>query len=336
MNKSQKGISIRTALTGGYALAQARLFGRARPLFAEWNLTFRCNLRCKYCGASEATSEELPTTQVLSGLDDLWALGCRWITFGGGEPLLRRDTPQILQYAKEKGFQVFISTNGYFVSRHTQAIQDWVDHVNLSLDGGRDIHDAVRGKGAYDKVLEAIEVCARIGVSVSLQCVLSSNNLDCVDEAIEVAERYHVPIMFQPATQWKDSSTSDNPIAPEPDAYRRAIAHVVKRKKEGAPVRNSLVGLAHLAHWPNSTPIACTAGLLTCTIEPDGTLLACHQCEVGGFLKGNTHKESLKEQYNTLARPKPCRQCWCAPVVELALLFSMRPGALWNAIRMFL
>ena len=317
------------------ALAKVRLFRSQIPLFVEWNLTFRCNLRCQYCGAYNVECDELDTEAVRNGLDTLWKLGTRWVTFGGGEPLLRKDIDDILAYAKEKGFQVYLSTNGILIPKKRDVLR-WVDHANLSLDGGRDVHDAVRGKGSFDKVIEALHVCREIALPVSLQCVLSSHNLDCVDEAIGIASEHAVPIMFQPATKWLDSSTKPNPIAPPVAEYRKTIAGLIERKKQGAPVRNSVLGLRHLAHWPDPTPIWCSAGRLTATIEPDGAMLACHQCQVGSFLKGARRGGDLALQFREMPRPKGCVQCWCAPVVELALLFTLRPRAVLNALRMFL
>jgi MoaA/NifB/PqqE/SkfB family radical SAM enzyme len=313
-------------------LAKVRLLGGRAPLFLEWNLTFRCNLRCQYCGACDANTPELDAPEIIARLGELWAIGGRWITFGGGEPLLKKGIEDIVRAAKELGFQVFLSTNGTLLPEKAAVLQ-WVDHVNLSLDGGREVHDAVRGPGAYDKTIAAIAVCRRAGVDVSLQCVLSSLNLEHVDEVLAVASEYGVPAMFQPATQWLDSSMAPNPIAPPVEAYRWAIAGLIHRKRRGAPIRNSVAGLIHLGQWPHPTRIWCSGGLLTCTVEPDGSMLACHQAQVAKFLAGKTSTGPMADQFAGLARPRNCLQCWCAPVVELALIFSLRPGPIWNALR---
>jgi len=317
------------------ALVKIRVLRRPMPLFGEWNVTFRCNLRCKYCGACNAAADELGTDDVQRGLDTLWDLGVRWLTFGGGEPLIRKDIGEILAHARARGFVVFLSTNGWLVPQHMDDLR-YVDHVNLSLDGPRAVHDDVRGPGAFDKTLEAAEACRQGGISVSLQCVMSSYNLGVLDDVVAIARAQGLMVMFQPATKWLDSSTEANPIAPPVEPYREAIAHLVELKRSGAPVRNSVAGLEHLAKWPDPTPIWCSAGVLTFSIEPDGTMLACHQAQVGRFLKGHRPGTALDVQYADLSVPKGCVQCWCAPMVELALLFSLRPAALWNALRSYL
>ncbi len=316
-------------------LVQTRVLKRRLPLFLEWNLTFRCNLRCQYCGACDARGDELGTEAIQSSLGKLRALGAGWVTFGGGEPLLRKDLPEILRHAKGLGFQVFLSTNGTLLPQNAGILQ-WVDHVNLSLDGGRETHDAVRGAGSFDKTIAAIEVCRKAGVDTSLQCVLSTCNLDKTDEVLAVARSHGLYAMFQPATQWLDSSTSPNPVAPAPAPYRESIEHLIRRKREGAAVRNSVAGLRHLAKWPAPACIWCSAGLLTCTLEPDGAMLACHQAQVGLFLRGKAAPGDVGDQFSSLVLPRGCAQCWCAPLVELAMLFSLKPEPIWNALRVLL
>ena len=331
---SRKGLSARVGRHNLAALGKTLILRKRIPLFLSWNITFRCNLRCKYCGSYDVQRPELDTPEVLEGLDGLWDLGARWITFGGGEPLVRNDITEILRHAKQKGFQVFLSTNGWLL-RENAAVLKWVDNVNLSLDGGREVHDEVRGEGAFDKTIEGITICEEAGVPASLQCVLSSYNLDSIGDVLDTASAHGLRAMFQPATKWLDSSTEPNPIAPPVEPYRKAMARLIDLKKQGAPIANSVGGLRHLAKWPDPAPIWCSAGIVTCTVEADGTMLACHQCQVGQFLRADSAKGALKDQFENMPLPKNCTQCWCAPLVELGLIFSLRPEPIMNAVRRF-
>jgi len=320
------------------ALVKVRVLHLRAPLFIEWNLTFRCNQRCLYCGACDARREEWNTQQILEGLKCLWHIGARWITLGGGEPLLREDIGDIAHGAHALGFQVYLSSNGALLPQKRSVLQ-WINHVNLSLDGALETHDAIRGKGTHAKAMTAIETCRDAGVSVSLLCVISSMNVDRLDEVLDIARQHGLTVMFQPATQWLDSSTAPNPIAPPVAAYRAAIEQLIVRKRSGAPVRNSIAGLKHLAQWPQPAHIWCSAARLTGTVEPDGVFVACHQAETGRYLEtvgAGAKSADLAQQFRSSKTPSACRQCWCAPMVELALLFSLRPEPLWNALRIFL
>jgi MoaA/NifB/PqqE/SkfB family radical SAM enzyme len=326
---------MRQALRAALALVNVHVLRRRIPLFVSWNITFRCNLRCLYCASCEVDRDELDTDRVMHGLDALWNAGTRWLTFGGGEPLIRDDIAAIFRHAKQRGFAVYLSTNGALLPRKTEVLQD-LDHVNLSLDGGREIHDRVRGEGSFDKALRAIEICKEHHKDVSLQCVVGTHNLDRVSEAVHIASERGVSIMFQPSMRWMSSSLKPNPLAPEPAAYRKAIAEIVDLKRNGAPIRNSYAGLRHLAQWPDPTPIWCVGARLIAVVEADGSMLACHQCEVGQFLNGNAARGRLDEVFSTVHQPRGCVQCWCAPIVELSLLFSLKPEPILNAIRRIL
>ena len=106
---------FRSYTGSGLALARAMTgLGRA-PLFISWNLTFRCNLRCGYCGAVDAPRRECTTEEIVAGLKEMYGAGARWVTFGGGEPLLRPDLGALIADAKALGYQVFVSTNGHFL-----------------------------------------------------------------------------------------------------------------------------------------------------------------------------------------------------------------------------
>lgn len=326
---------IRHAGKTGFQLLGGMLGLGRTPLFLSWNITFRCNLRCSYCGASEVPRRELSGDEICAGLEEAYELGARWVTFGGGEPLLHGDIGQMIDHAAHLGYQVFLSTNGSLLPRKLDQIRK-VDHINLSLDGPREVHDAVRGEGAFDATLEAAQLAEEAGISYSFLCTLGAHNLHAIDETVALAGEKGVWIMFQPGTLWLDSSTADNPVAAEPEAYRVAMKTLIDLKAGGAPIANSKAGLRHLSKWPDDRKIRCLAGRLAIILEPDGTMLSCHQCQVGGFLERKERPvQSLKDQFQRLALPKGCAQCWCAPVVELALIASFNPEAFWNSFRRF-
>lgn len=322
-------------LTTGTAMFKILVLKKNIPLFLSWNITFRCNLRCKYCGVCDVGPEEMTTEEVKEGLEAVWDLGTRWITFSGGEPLIRHDIDEVLGYAKDKGFQVYISTNGIMIPKKLETIRR-LDHVNISIDGSKETHDDIRGKGTFDKAVEAVRVCQELRVPVSLQCVVSKTNLHCIEESAEVARELGASIMYQPATLNLNSSMGINPLAPEPADYQATIDRLMEMKRAGAPIRNSLAGLAHIRHWPNhAPPDSCPAGRIMSIIEADGSVIACHRCMFNPESSGTqVDKRSVRQKFTDMTIPQKCGQCWCAPLVELGLVMSLRTEPIWNAIRM--
>ena len=89
--------------------------------------------------------------------------------FSGGEPLVRKDLPELAKYATNKGMRAVISTNGTLIDRNMAKILKDVglSYVGVSLDGGEEVHDAFRGvKGAYKKALEGRDYCREEGLKV--------------------------------------------------------------------------------------------------------------------------------------------------------------------------
>jgi MoaA/NifB/PqqE/SkfB family radical SAM enzyme len=178
-----------------------------------------------------------------------------------------------------------------------------------------------------------MEVCRERGIRVGTTCVLSAQNLDTVDELLEFISEQGVICMFQPATKWLDSGTDPNPIAPETEAYRRTIDKLVARKRAGAPIANSVAGLKILRKWPEPTTIRSTAGGITCTVEPDGKVLASHLTETASLEAPREDQRPPWELFRDMPVLKSNSQPWCAPILELDLLFALNPSAMLNAFK---
>lgn len=328
-----RGVSaLTTAARLGNAWICSRVLKRKIPLFMSWNLTFKCNLRCHYCDSPNLKVPELTTQEILDGIDAFYRLGTRWVTFSGGEPLMRKDIGTLVNHAKDRGMQVFISTNGTLLPRRIDDIRR-VDRITISLDGGAAVHNKVRGDNAWDQARAAIELCHTEGIPVACTCVLSSENLHTIDEVLELAERLQVNIMFQPATQWLDSSTRANPLAPDTAAYRQAIDRLNARKRAGGRISNSFAGLRILRRYPEPTPIRSSAGWVHCTIEPDGKLVASHFDAAGILETARDNDEPPWKQFAAMRVPAVADQPWCGPVLELDLVFGLSPSAIWNAMQ---
>jgi hypothetical protein len=155
-----------------------------------------------------------------------------------------------------------------------------------------------------------------------------------VQTVLDIAAGRGLLVTFQPADVHLNTSWEPNPIAPPVEAYRRVIGTLIDMKKAGAPIRNSVTALRHMARWPDPARIWCPGEGLIAVVQPDGTLVACHHLAKGGGT-GNTPSpvESLTEQFRNLPAQTGCVQCWCAPLVELSLIFSLRPEAVLNAVR---
>lgn len=86
--------------------------GDKSPIVASLKITQRCNLRCTHCSWKNKITEELPTKQWKEIIKDVWDRGCRVVVFEGGEPTLRIDLKELIEYSSNLGLKSIVVTNG--------------------------------------------------------------------------------------------------------------------------------------------------------------------------------------------------------------------------------
>jgi len=155
-----------------------RSFKSPRTHHAQWMVTRRCNYRCGGCNVwVDQSSRELSTGEIKQGLDVLRDLGVLEIVFSGGNPLLRDDIGEILDYAS----QYFITTvydNGSMAAEKIDALRN-VDFVAISLDTlDEEKNDYLKGvPGAWKKAMGSIDALKREGIHVGVSPTISQFNL---------------------------------------------------------------------------------------------------------------------------------------------------------------
>ncbi len=168
--------------------------GPVRPVVI-WNLTRRCNLKCRHCYAVAADHYfpgELTTSEAEAVLDDLAAFRIPALILSGGEPLSRADTLDLARRAKSHGLYTALSTNGTPIAGK---IADDVasigfDYVGISLDGIGATNDWFRGlDGAFDAALSGVRECVARGIKVGLRFTMTSDNARQLPELLALADR---------------------------------------------------------------------------------------------------------------------------------------------------
>ena len=174
-------------------------FSEDKKPVVVWNMTRRCNLKCVHCYAAATNKpnpDELTTEEAKLVIDDLASFGAPVILFSGGEPVMRKDLPELALYAREKGMRAVISTNGTLITPEKAKKFKEIDlsYVGVSLDGLRETNDKFRGaKGAYDAAIEGIRNCMAEGIKVGLRFTMNSNNVQDIEGIFEVLERERIP-----------------------------------------------------------------------------------------------------------------------------------------------
>lgn len=313
------------------SLFQAKAYRKKTPLVVSWAITARCNLRCKHCNAWNLKGEELETAQIIHVIEELSRMGTRKIQLTGGEPLLRDDIGQILDFCRKKGINTSINSNGMLVAKRIDALSN-LGLLCLSLDGPQPIHDLLRGEGSYDGVIRAAHIARDKHMRLRFVTVLSRSNLGSIDFILEKAKEFNASVFFQPATVHILMSGEDNPFAAAPEEYKKAILELLTKKKKNKLIANSAAGLKHLYHWPEKTKMRCLKGLVSCRIESNGDVYICPRTK-NKMKPVNCIRNGFKEAFNNLPVIF-CDSCWCAANVEINCLLALKVDTMLNAVKL--
>jgi pyrroloquinoline quinone biosynthesis protein E len=165
-----------------------------RPYALLAELTYRCPLHCPYCSnpTSYPAGEELSTSEWQRVLAEAAALGVLQAGFSGGEPLGRRDLPEIIRAARAAGMYTNLITSGLGLDRtRAESLrQAGLDSVQLSFQSDEaPLADAIAGAAAYQRKLIAAQIVREAGLALSLNCVLHRANIDRLPEIVALAEQ---------------------------------------------------------------------------------------------------------------------------------------------------
>ncbi len=326
---------VREAVALAAAVARVRLLGRRVPVFVSWAATYRCSRRCRYCRVWETPSSEMDTHTALRRVEALRAQGARHLSVTGGEPLLCEDLDHVLRRCATLGMRTSINTHGDLLPERPEVLE-WLDTVTLSLDGDRAVHDALRGAGAFDDVLAAAELVHSHGRHLQVTMVLTNENADQVDAVLDLCRRLGATASFHPVYSdsllWPDTHAPLQLAAAE---NAGVFAHLARVKRaEPELIRDSILSLRHLAHWPQDTAVPCVAGRLFLRMTPDGDLLACGWKQSTGSVERPVRpaEDSVAEAVAGL-HCEPCRQCWNPGVVDLNAAACGRPDPILERLR---
>ncbi len=155
-------------------------FHLSSPLIVWFEVTHRCNLTCTHCyiNAGAPREDELTFDEVVSVLDDLKKLGVFSLVLAGGEPYLRRDFPEILEYAASLDFIIAVVTNGSYLTPDVlRRVPQKNCRLTLSVDG-IDAHHRIRGgHSTFALMQEKLELMQEMGVPCSISTVISKENI---------------------------------------------------------------------------------------------------------------------------------------------------------------
>ncbi|MDP2939651.1 MAG: radical SAM protein [Candidatus Omnitrophota bacterium] len=329
-------------------LLKARLTHKFIPLVMQFNVTNNCNSRCSYCYAKyyEREHKDLDTKSVFYIIDELAKAGTQRLSLVGGEPLLRKDIGQIIDYIKSKGMECTMTTNGYFIPEKLKECKK-LDLLCISLDGSEESHDANRGQGSFLKAMEAIRVACENHVSIQTSTVLTKNNLKDLAFLIDTAKTYNFYLTFTPMiTQvCEGGKKAVDELLPSIQEYKAILRQIIQEKKKGAPILFASKVYEHSYNWkdfsndkimgetPDFKYIKCNAGRYSAIIDANADLYPCPQL-VGVIKVKNILKVGLKEAWEYINNHN-CKTCFSPCSNNLNLLLSLDAAVIYDLVKCY-
>lgn len=308
---------------------------RARNEYIPWYMfmliTERCNLRCKYCFVDvpsryeEDTKKikEWSTEEALRIIDDFYAIGARYLNFLGGEPLLRDDLEQLIDYANKKGMLTDIYTNGVLIDKKINALKK-LSRITISLEGDEATHDTDRGIGTYKKIIENMKLLNKNNMRFTINYTVTRNNanIDSLKHILELAKKYNALVGVGEACIKFDPKLADILVAK--DNLREFWKGVKRFKLQGYPIQKTLKSIDHCIdtidfisgediynegdYLPyNKRFYPCAMGRYWAYLDSDGTLYPC--ANLFHKLGKNVFTLGVKEAWKSLNQEVKCYAC---------------------------
>ena len=235
-------------------------------------VTLKCNLRCIHCWGNDnplfesAKKAEMTTAQIKRVLDSVASLRSHPnVLLSGGEIFMRKDMDVVVCYAASLGLNMTLFTNGTFPDRlkillQDKAVRRSIDAVAVSLDGPRDIHDAIRGKGVFDKAMKTFDILRDYGMNVGCNTIIQKSNMERIEEVWEIREQLQKShgIPLQPFSVELDGAHYIE--LPGIDRFRPFLSEEMQ---------------AYIDQECCYTGLGCSAGTARCTLRSDGEVLTC-------------------------------------------------------------
>lgn len=277
--------------------------------FIQWHLTERCNLRCRHCYQQGTDAEEMTPDRVKEEVDGATGMFRAWeenygiqvtpsIHFTGGEPLLYPGMWDVAAYCRDKGYQVALLTNGCLITEEdsVKASSLGVSDIQISLEGPRQLHDDIRGKGSFASARRGLEKLLKRENRVSANVTLSRLNSDYIEKTVETARNtgFH-RIGFSRVVPCGRGKAFLRYLL-RPDELKEAYSRIQSLNSPAFPV-SSLDPLAGTLHCDPAgsadalTLAGCSAGFSGVTVTSDGSVMPCRRI---GLVAGNLKSNSLR------------------------------------------
>lgn len=329
------------------------LVGRGFPLAATFQLTNRCNLRCRMCNIPNNPRQGVLDLETFKKIvSDLSGMGCCFASLSGGEVLTIPGFFEYLGRAKERLPSVNFVTNGILLDEAAakEAAKTRVDSVSISIDGLEETHEQIRNmKGAFNKTVGAIENMKRYApdVRIVVNTVIAPWNIDELKDLTELVAKMGVAQKFQPLNAHPTFEGQARPYDMEKEKRfdSKKVADLVDFLMKKKHVANSRYFLRSVPGYLSGTPGAglfdaqCSLPYFFCEFREDGKMYPCLggtswtngfpvEAGVGRVFRSVGYRATAKRLEGCRGCKKSYSVCYIEPRVTFPLTNMIRYKAL--------
>lgn len=266
------------------------------PSHPAWEVTSACNLKCIHCHASggQRADDEMDTKEAKQFIRDLAGVSdFRMLVYTGGEPLVRQDIFELMEYSNSVGFKNVIATNGTLIDDRVAQELKKVGLVGaaVSLDAPNpEIHDFVRNSSrAYELAMRGIRAINKAGILLQINVTAMEHNFNLLGEIIDVADqlRASIMLMYQLVPVGRGQGIEDMTL--DLDQNEKLLTFLAEKQKTAHTIVEPVAGPQY---WPYllekngmTSDIAisfaeklfhgCSAGRGFVYIKPNGDVWPC-------------------------------------------------------------
>ncbi|MBU1924630.1 MAG: radical SAM protein, partial [Candidatus Omnitrophica bacterium] len=263
----------------------------------------------------------------------LCALGLSRVHFTGGEPFIRADIVDLVNYAKNKNLIVGVNSNGTLMPDDIGKLRH-LDFLSLSMEGPEEIHNRIRGNGSYSKLIKMAQAAQRVGIKLRFMATINKYNWQNIEQVLKLVADFKTKIAFQILHPLFLGSDIKHELIIKKNDLRKTIAILIEYKTNSTyrnVIANSFAGLRYLSDWPELYPLKCAFGQIAFRITPDGVMFSC---AYSTFDNCSASKYSINILKKTPAQIKKslsafnkfnCRcNCACSSIIEANLFWNFK------------
>ena len=202
--------------TAGYAFSNYINRESIYPFYASFKVTHKCTLRCSFCNVWMEKTPDLSKKDVFKVLDNIGNSSITVLSLEGGDPLMRKDLGEILEYAYKKPFYLFFTTNGHLLDkRPMKEYGKHIDYLHISIDEG---HGNL-------KFFDNLELYQSYGPEICIQIVVTKDTMSALEEKVKRVYEVGARTVVMPACHL--DGTDD--FYPAPSKFRDEIIRLKKK-----------------------------------------------------------------------------------------------------------